>query len=114
MRVQMATLSDDEKKHEMELSTSDMHLVCQTCGSAENVEELKARLDMGLRNKALVLSGITCIGLLCAHVYACFHPPAVVTIPDIVWALIAAPWVGESAAKVAALLDKIMNRGGVK
>ena len=109
----MAPLEDDKQK-EIELSSSQMHMVCQTCGSEESVEELKARLDMGLRNKALALSGVVCVMLLSAHIYACFHPPLSVTIPDFIWALIAAPWVGESAAKLAALIDRFTQRSVAK
>ena len=87
--------------------------VCPECGHSGTVEEITARVDGALRNRALTLSAWAVIILLVAHIYFVYNGK-ILTVPDYIWALILAPWLGESTARCIALADRFINRGAEK
>lgn len=108
------SLTTDQAKAEVIMSTSGMHTMteCPVCNTeiSESVEELKAKFDGGLRDKALWISAFVAVFVISLQAYFAWHGK-VLPIPDFVWALIVAPWVGESTGRVIALADHIINRG---
>jgi len=100
----------DAHKNEVILSTSQRNIICPNCGERESVEEIEAKIDGGLRNRALTLSGVSFLVVLCLHAWFAWNGK-VFPMPDIVWAMILSPWLGAAAEKVVETARKAVNKG---
>ena len=102
----------DAHKNEVILSTSQRNIICPNCGQRESVEEIEAKIDGGLRNRALTLSGVSFLIVLIINAWFCWNGK-VWPIPDIVWAMILSPWLGAATEKVIDSAKKVVNKGSV-
>lgn len=84
------------------LPSSECKKECPICCD-ETVEELNARAEARLRERALNLSCFVTIVLICAHIFFAYAGKVLAT-PDIVWAIVFAPWFGEGGFKIFQLV----------
>lgn len=66
----------------------------------ETPQEIRARGEVALRDKALTLSSVTIVLYAIAHIVFAYDGK-VLPIPEIIWAVFVAPWCGAAAAKIA-------------
>ena len=100
-------MEDRALSAEVVLSTSGQHeaLICPSCGETA-IAEIRATSDSTIRYGGLILSGILMIMFGAAHIYFAWYGK-VLPVPDYFWPLIAAPWVGYGAGKLA---DSAINK----
>ena len=67
------------------------------CGSPEKV--IDAQNEGHLRDKALTLSAVVTVIILIAHIWFQVYKMTL-QIPDIIWVVILAPWMGASAREL--------------
>jgi hypothetical protein len=84
--------------------------VTPTCNNSciccdETVEEMNTRADNELRRRALTTANVTAGMFLGAHIYFSYLGKTL-PIPDIVWALVLAPWMGAATGKVLGMCKK--------
>ena len=104
-------VEDNEKNHEIELSTSQRNILCPNCGEPESVEEIVAKIDGHLREKALTLSGVCVVILLVSHIFYFVQAGKILPMPDIIWAIVLTPWIGASAKKAIDSVSAAINKG---
>lgn len=100
----------DAHKNEVLLSTSQFHLICPNCGQRESVEEIEAKIDGSLRNRALTLSAVAALFMLIVHCLFAWYGK-VLPIPDILWAVVLGPWLGAGTEKVIHAVNKAVSKG---
>ena len=76
----------------------------------EDLEFFKAKREAEFRSKALTLSSNCVYLLLVCHIgFAYFGK--VLPIPEIVWAIVLAPWLGAAAGKGSSVLEDLLAKG---
>lgn len=88
----------------LSLKVAECSRQCPVCCD-ETIEELAARTDANIRIRSLTLSSLVTVVMVGAHIYFSYFDK-VLPVPDIVWAIILAPWGGAAAQKILALLNK--------
>ena len=73
---------------------------------------IKAESEAALRDRALSLSAFVTILLTLAQIYFCYIGKTLIY-PDILWAVILAPWLGAGGSKVIEIISRI-SKGGPK
>ena len=74
-----------------------------------DIEIINVRAEIALRNRALTLSiGVTLM-VLAAHIWFAYNGKAF-AIPEIVYAIVLAPWLGAGTGKLVEVLSKANGR----
>lgn len=76
---------------------------CPAC--CGDIEELNARAEAALRNRALSLSNWIVTLMIGSHIWFSYLGKSL-DVPDIVWAIVMAPWGGVAVGKIAALMKR--------
>lgn len=70
---------------------------------------INARAEIALRNRGLTLSSVCVYFLLVAHIAFAYQGKPL-PIPEIIWAIVLAPWFGAAGGKVTAVLDDLLSK----
>jgi hypothetical protein len=71
---------------------------------------INAKAEIALRNRGLTFSSVCIYLLLVSHI-AFVYLGKSFPVPDIVWAIVLAPWIGAAGGKVSGLIDDIISKG---
>lgn len=109
-RVRGIVMDDNDKsgshgKQEIAIDFKpECNNACVCC--EDTIEEIAARTESRLRDRALTLSSAVTILFCVAHICFVWNGKDL-PMPEVVWAIILAPWLGASAAKIADIVQKV-------
>ena len=77
--------------------------------SCQGVDVVNAKAEISLRNRALTLSANAIYILIGAHIVFAYLGKTL-PFPEIIWAVVLAPWLGAAGGKVSGILDDLLSK----